>query len=202
MQEPGKECTWILERIEPYVDDELHGEELGRFERHIESCESCAKELALAREVAHELRELPWYSCPEHVSEEAAIRIGADADEAGRTWLDRLRARFSGGILSMPRPAVAAALIVIVAAVVLVLSQKDLPFFTGGAPSGEQEVTVEELEKAKNDAILALAYVSKYCRKSGEILQNQDIAGRLNKPLEGTSIAPIRPFPLIRKETP
>ena len=200
---PGKDCAWTLERIESYVDDDLHGGELECFERHIESCDACGRELSLARVVAHELRELPQHGCPDHVTEGAAARIGADADANRGTWFDRLRRQFKGSILSHPKPAIAAALVVIVAAAVLVLSQREFPFFTGaGGPSGEQDVTVEELEKAKSDAILALAYVGKYCRRSGEIVKDQAIAGRLIKTVEGAFVEPIRPFPLIRKETP
>lgn len=203
MPEADKECAWILERIESYIDDDLQSEELRDFERHIESCDACGRELSLARKVAHELRALPWYSCPEQVTEDAAIRIGADADAERGSWFDRFREEFKASLLSHPKPAMVAALIVIIAAAVLVVSQGEIPFFTGaGGPSGEQAVTAEELEKAKSDAIRALAYVSKYCRRSGEIVKDHAIADRLNKPIERTLIAPIRPFPLIRKETP
>lgn len=203
MPKPGKDCGWILERIESYVDDGLHGGELEIFERHIESCDACGRELSLARDVARGLRALPWYRCPDHVADNAAVRIGADADAVRGTWFDRLRQGFKSSLLSHPRPAMAAALVVIVASAVFVFSQRERPLFSdAGVSPGEQDVSVEELEMAKNDAMLALAYVGKYCRRSGEIVKNEVIADRLNKPMEGTFMEPIRPFPLIRKEKP
>jgi hypothetical protein len=201
MRMSGRDCTWILERIESYVDDGLHGEELECFERHIESCDACRRELFLAREVARELRALPQLSCPDGVADRAAALIGADADR--EAWLDRLRKRFGGGILSLPKPAVAAALVVIVAAALFVLSRREAPMSTGADRSpGEQEVTVEELEMAKDDVMLAFAYVGKYCRLSGEIAKDEVITNRLNALMEGALIEPIRPFPLMRKEKP
>ena len=76
MPASSENCSWIRERIEPYVDGELKGTDLEAFERHIESCETCSREFALAGTLASELRALPQRRCPDRVVEDAAARIG------------------------------------------------------------------------------------------------------------------------------
>lgn len=179
MADFSENCSWTQERIEAYVDGGLHGAVLERFELHIASCESCRSELSLAEAVAAELRALPQKICPERVVEEAAARAGAGAageDEAGTagTWLERLRKRFGGRLVPLPKPAAALVLVLITAAAVLVLSRHERPKLTRAVgPPAVTSVTEKELELAKLDVMLAFAYVEKYSKRSGEIVKKE-----------------------------
>lgn len=52
-------CNEMQELLSSYVDDELSQEELERVNEHLADCESCAKELALLREVTSKVKDLP-----------------------------------------------------------------------------------------------------------------------------------------------
>jgi hypothetical protein len=192
MPDTGDNCPWTQERIELYVDGELEGADLEKFDRHVDSCKTCSEELSLARTVANELRSLPALSCPDRVVEKAAARVGAETVETSRAWIDRLRGWFGGHFAWAPRPAMAVMLVVIVAATVFVLSQHEQsPFSDRNEPS----FTEKELELAKLDVQLAFAYLGKYSQRTGEIVRQDVITDRVVKPLGKTVVDPMYPFP-------
>lgn len=196
MPTSGDNCSWTQERIESYVDGELHGAELEAFERHIESCETCRGELSLAGTLVRELRALPPLGCPDRVVEDAAARVGAESTGTTGTWVDRLRERFGGRFAPVPKPVVAVVLLVIVAAVFVLLQHEQLPFTGTGELPTEVTVTDEELELAKLDVMLAFAYVGKYSLRTSEIVIQDGITDRVMKTLGKTVIEPMYPFPL------
>jgi len=186
MPDSSDKCVWIEERIERYVDGELEGRDLESFERHVESCASCRDELSLARAVTTELRSLPTLECPDRVVEEAAARV---APEPAGGLFDRLRGRFGGWSVLVPRPAMAAMLLIIVAASVFVVSQHP---FNGAS---DEALTEQEMELAKLDVQLAFAYLGKYSRRTGKIFKEDVIQDRVVKPLGKTIAEPMYPFP-------
>lgn len=195
MPASSQNCSWIQARIEAYVDGELHGDELSAVEGHLAACDSCSRELDLARSLVNELRALPALECPETVAEEAAARAGAypGQRESTNKWFDRLRGRLGGISVLVPRPAMAAVIVVIVAATVFVLTQHEQsPLKIGQNGS---ELTEKDVELAKLDVQLAFAYLGKYSRRTGEIIRKDIIAERVMKPVGKTIVDPIYPFP-------
>jgi hypothetical protein len=94
----------------------------------------------------------------------------------------------------MPRPAMAAMVLIIVAATVFVLSQHEQSPFNHDEPEAPF-LTEKDAELAKLDVMLAFAYVGKYSRKTGEIIKKDVIEERVMKPVEKSVVAPIYPFP-------
>lgn len=66
-------CSRILESVDAYIDDQLSGDEVARFEGHVANCARCRHELALARHVLKETRELPSVPCPDEVTERVFV---------------------------------------------------------------------------------------------------------------------------------
>ena len=192
MRASGENCSWTQDRIDAHVDGELHGDELGAFEDHVEGCETCRRELALARSLVSELRALPSLECPDRVVDEAAARAGADTTGIARTWRDRLRDRLAAKPVFVPRPAMAAVLVVIVAATVFVLLQHEQSPFNGDVTVA---LTEQEAELAKLDVMLAFAYLGKYSRRTGEIISKDVIGERVMKPVGKSIVDPMYPFP-------
>lgn len=176
-------CVWVLDRIDSYIDGDLTGEELGRFEEHVEECGSCSREMVLAQEIVDELHSLPEHVCPRRVMEEAAGRI---EEPSSAPRLGRLRDWFGGRAFLAPRPVLAAMLIVVVVAVVFVLSRNEQSPL-GDAPRPEAisqtQYTEEDLEQAKQDVMLALAYVGKFGRKTSHIVRDDVISERVVTPV-------------------
>lgn len=192
MPASGQNCRWVQDRMDSYVDGELHGSELSEFEQHADACGSCRSDLALARSVADGLRALPALQCPPRVVDEAAARV--EPAPKADSLMDRLTGWFAGKTAYLPRPAMAAVVVVIVAAVVFVLLQQErFPFEDREGP--QLAVTEQEAELAKLDVMLAFAYLGKYSRKTGDIISNEVIGERVLKPVGKTVVDPIYPFP-------
>jgi predicted anti-sigma-YlaC factor YlaD len=162
-------CRWALDRIEPYLDDDLENEELSRFEEHIGDCETCAEELAFATRVVGELRSLPAHSAPEGVI-------------PGQEWeAPSLAERFSGWFAERwavaMRPAMVTMVVMIVAVGAFVISQRDrLP------GNGASDVEQAQVEAAAEQAMVAFAYIGKYSRRAGYIVRDEldeNVVGRV-----------------------
>lgn len=197
MTDAEDRCLWTLDRIDPYLDGDLTSDESTAFERHVAECPECRDELSLARAVVRELRSLPELECPDRVVADARGRCDAAREDAAsgvRTWIRRMADRFrSGGAFAL-RPAMAVMIVVIVAVSVFVLTQHEQSPFNI-ADSGDEQITPEDVEIAKLDAMLAFAYLGKYSRRTGEILKEDVINQRVIKPLGKTIVQPIYPFP-------
>ena len=174
-----EKCAWFRDRVDLYIDGDLAGEELERFEAHIDGCAACRGELELARQVVDGLRSLPGLACPDSVLDEAAGRIDVKQPAAGR---NRLREWLAGVRILTLRPALAAMTLVVVVAAVYMVSHEGL-MLPDDPDSTQQltavEMTPQEVEAARQDVALAFAYVSKYSRKAGVIVKNDVIDERV-----------------------
>jgi hypothetical protein len=79
----GDACDGFREDLARYVDDELHGENLRRFERHLESCTECQREVGIFRALKGELQamgmkqpDIPGGSVWDDVNRKVARPIG------------------------------------------------------------------------------------------------------------------------------
>jgi anti-sigma factor RsiW len=187
-------CSWTRHRIELYVDGELEGAERDAFEKHVESCEGCSEELALATAVMNGLRSLPLERCPDRVVDEAEARAGV-ATVPGP--FRRLQDWFGARVVSGLRPAMAVMVIVVVAATAFVLWRHEQSPFNrnNDRPEVAGEYTEQELELARLDAMLAFAYLGKYSRRTEEIVAREVITDRVIRPVERSVVDPMYPFP-------
>jgi anti-sigma factor RsiW len=174
-------CGWVLDRIDPYIDGDLSGEERGTFEEHVEKCGNCGGELELARQVIGELRSLPGHTCPGRVIERAAGEIARYKPEPRR---QRLAGWVGERVAFALRPAVAAMIVVIAAAAVFVLTNDDIsPFRSHRTGRQVSQVTDQDLEAAKQEVILAFAYVGEASRKTGYVVRDDVIGERVVAPV-------------------
>jgi anti-sigma factor RsiW len=150
----GMRCGEVLDILEAYVDGDLPAAEEERVGVHLDSCPSCAAELALARAIQSELRSLPLPDCPPEVLEKVR--------RAGRYKV----LSFARPERQPPRPwrlAGAAALLAAAAG----LSVFFLPPFLNDEPSPE------EVARAAEEARYALSYVGQVSRRAGLMLRDR-----------------------------
>lgn len=168
-------CEWILERIDPYLDDELSQEETLSFEHHTNTCPACAGELVLARGVLSELRELPTFECPSDVVEKAAVRAGVvGTRKAEERYVPTQRpadgwwniSNWFGG-----RLAGLTAMLVVIAAIGL--------FVLTGRSGIDEQYTEAEIEKARQEAMIAFAYVGKYTSRGATVFRDDVMIQRI-----------------------
>jgi len=165
----GKECDWVLETMESWLDGDLEPADAARFQRHVAGCDACRSEAGRAREVTEALRSLPMRECPPEVVERAAA-----AARAGKTPLrDRIAGWLGPRVEIFLRPAMVAMLLVVVAAGVFVIANR-------GRVSGPQSpYTQAEIEEAAAQARLAFAYVGYYSRRAGRVISDEVMAQRV-----------------------
>ena len=157
-------CEWVREHLDALIDDDVDAmpDERAALERHIDSCDACARELEFSRAVRDELRALSVSSAPAAVIARAQSEI--DARSAAVVPL-RPKARLLRGLSA------AAAAVVIIAGLTIAEQRRRTA----------QEVAVEQ---AARDAAIAFAYLGKYTRRAGEIVESEVIEQRLLQPVE------------------
>lgn len=155
-------CDEIREILEPYLDGDLSAAETEGVRVHLEGCQACAKELALAVTIQNELRALPQLDCPPEVL--ARVR------EAGRGQVVPFRGR-PRAWRTFQTAAAAAALALTVGAGYL-LHQR--------TPAGPSPA---EVSRATAEARFALAYLGKVNRKAGLELRDDVFDRRLVAPV-------------------
>ncbi len=159
--EPG--CDWVLDRLDALIDDDfdITSAERAALECHIASCGACARELAWAQTVRDELRTLSVASAP------AAVIARAEAEIAAQT---------APVVHLHPKARLVRSLTVAAAAVVVIAAL---------AVADQRRRAANELavEQAARNAAVAFAYVGKYTRRAGEIVENEVIEQRLLAPV-------------------
>lgn len=151
------DCREAEALLDPFLDGELDAARLATLETHLEGCESCGDELALARRIRSELHELPGLSCPPPVT-----RAVFEHAEAHPTLGERLRRLGFGHRVWQP---------VFAALVAVVLGVGYWRLATPPPPPGSQSAyTAEEIAQAEAELKLALAYLGDIGEKARDQL--------------------------------
>jgi anti-sigma factor RsiW len=141
-------CAEVRDRLDAWIDGDLEPAEAGVLEVHMECCAACDEERRLADEIRAELRGLPELDPPDRV-------IKVVRDETARSVGERVR-QLMDSVTLRPAPAVA------VLAVGVVLMLTVLPMRRSGTP----QYTDQEVARAAEETMLALAYVSSVTRRA------------------------------------
>ncbi|HSS49280.1 MAG TPA: zf-HC2 domain-containing protein [Thermoanaerobaculia bacterium] len=157
-------CYDALDLVEPYVDGDLEPAEAERLRSHLESCLSCAAELALAQRIQRELRALPQLDCPPEIVERVRR-------EGAQVLPFRSPARPRGTGLPF-RLAAAAALLALAlgGGALFVRSQQ------------QQRQRAAEVAQATAEARYALALLGKVSRRAGLDVRDEVLARRVVLP--------------------
>lgn len=180
MSDNLRACEWVLDHIDAHVDgadSELSADDRRHIARHTAACAACADELAWATRVRSDLRDLAIPAAPQTVVERAAREIAPRRDN-----VVRLRPR-----TGMVRWMTVVAALVLLAAVV---------WIEGGRRRAAEELAVEQ---ATHEAAVAFAYLNKYARRTGHIVEQEVIEERLMVPVERamkkSSVTETKPDP-------
>lgn len=159
-------CEELELRIEALVDGELEAAETASLEEHFEECPTCAKQYRLAFDIQQELRGLPELDTPAHVLEAALNRSRQEAKRRRWSW---------SSIWQTPRPAwiaLGAATAAVLLAVLVLVPTQD--------PSVPERSA--EVERATEEARLALAYLDKLTHRTARDLRDDVVQKRVVEP--------------------
>jgi len=158
-------CQELALRIEALVDGELEEMEATALHEHFESCPGCARQYRLATEIRQELRGLPELDTPQHVLQAV---LGTARRKASRRWS-------WDSFWQAPRPAWIALGAATVAALLAVMIL--IPTQEPTAPARSAEV-----ERATEEARLALAYLDKLTHRTARDLREDVVQKRVVEP--------------------
>ncbi len=122
-------CSQIRRMVSRYVDDELKPEDRKAFLSHIQSCDTCRKELEETQQVMQILASAERFEAPYAFAERVMARIG-ETEELRSSWLRRM---FAGQLLFVRAAQVAFALVVILIGLV------SGNILTGAGPAERQQ---------------------------------------------------------------
>lgn len=172
---PG--CDWVRDRVDLYVDrapESLDDGERALVARHAAGCAACARDIEMAARIRNELRSLPAPALA------ADVIARAEREIAGVVPIGPRRSPRRWAV------AVAAAAVAGVATVALLRPAGDTIDTAATAPDAQA------VEMAARDAALALAYVGKYTRRTGHIVEHE-VEESMRRALERSGMIETKP---------
>lgn len=156
-------CQAFEQYIVDYVEGTLSSKHKSEVEAHLQHCVKCQTLLAEEQAISEKLHQWPKFPCPERVIKDVFLEI--DKRQPHVSWKTSLPWWFAPEHLW--KIGVMAAAIVLLVAITI--------FYLGGNGQQTQSITYspEEIEQAKKDIELTLAYVHYYTEKTGDILEYQ-----------------------------
>jgi len=161
----GTTCETLAVRIEALVDGELEAAEKASLTRHFAVCPDCARQYRLALVIRHELQAMPELDAPAHLLD-SAVELSRQQPSSRGSWTRYLQ---------LPRPAwiaLGAAAAVLLSILVLVLD-----------PTPIASTRSAEVERATEEARLALAYLDKVTHRAARDLSEDVVKRRVVEPV-------------------
>jgi predicted anti-sigma-YlaC factor YlaD len=166
-------CDVLRADLEELVDGDLGPEETARLESHLKECPACREDLEMARALKEELTALPQFDAPDRLVEAVLETASRESRQTSALWF-----------VLRPAPVLALA-----AALALAIA---LPLIwregTTGGDTGSTEIVEStsladpEVQRAADEARLALAYVSRASRRVGLEIRDGAIVEHFVRP--------------------
>jgi hypothetical protein len=156
-------CQTFEQYLVDYLEGTLSSKDTCDVDAHLQQCVHCQTLLAQEKAISEKLQQWPKLTCPESVIEEVFFEI--DARQPHVSWKTSIQWWFAPE--HVWKIGVAAAIIVVLVVVKFL--------YLGGDASQIQQIvySAEEVEQAKKDIELTLAYVHHYTKKTSNILEHQ-----------------------------
>ncbi|HEX5133467.1 MAG TPA: zf-HC2 domain-containing protein [Candidatus Krumholzibacteria bacterium] len=183
-------CAWVEERIDAFLDGDDGGlahAERDAVETHAATCPACAREVAMAARVLAGLRAFPNHPVPASVLAAAERAIAEPPRIVAAPAPARSRFRI---VDWLPATLAAAALVALVA------TARWSP-----APTPRADLAGAGVAEAARETVLALSYLNRYARMTGEIVTDEILEKHLvgtvertldNEVFDGSIVPPLR----------
>lgn len=145
---------WLDDRVEAYVDGELSGADLERFEAALTESADLRASVATARRIREVMASMPLPKCPEPAVSEV-LRLASDSRRSAS-----MRDRYIEAL----RPRRRLVHVFAIAAVVVAVA-------VGGSLVLRDSGPQDEVKQGLADVKLALAYVGEAGRQAGDIVR-------------------------------
>ena len=169
-----KDCAWIRERIDSFIDGELTTAEQSILESHTKGCFACRHELELATNVLSEIRSLP----KKKFSDALTARVFEQIEDAsGGKERPRRPAGWFGGLWRSGtlRPALVGVFVLLVVVSTIVIDRFNPP---------DDRVSPEELAEAEAALKWTFTYLNDVNRRTGIVVRDDVIETRIVRPVQ------------------
>jgi hypothetical protein len=155
-------CQTFEQYLVDYLEGTLSSEDTRDVDAHLQFCVFCQTLLAEEQAISEKLQQWPKLTCPEHVIKDVFFDI--EKRQPHVSWKTSIQWCFAPERFWK----------IGVAAAIVLLVLMTLFYLGGDAPQIQQiAYSAEEVEQAKKDIELTLAYVYHYTEKTGNILEHQ-----------------------------
>ncbi|MBN1155528.1 zf-HC2 domain-containing protein [candidate division KSB1 bacterium] len=171
-------CIMCLEKLIDYLDGDITDALKEEIDLHLGHCDACRREFDIQLIMRNQVSRLPSLKCPDRVTRDVLERIEhrtANSSTRIAEFFDWLTNRYKVTSWKLKYATIAVAFAL-------------FSLMMYNVYHHEQNVqgmyTELEIEKAKQDIHLALAYIHRYSSKTENLLKERVPAGKLLKPLE------------------
>ena len=156
-------CQTFEYYLVDYIEGTLSAHDTRDADAHLQQCVACRTLLAQEQAISTTLQQWSALQCPDSVVEKVLTEI--EQRESRLSWRERLQGWLTLHQLWTMGATAAAVVVLVVIAV----------FYLGGDNPPVQQMTFspEEVEQARHDIALTLAYVHYYTKKTGTIVEQQ-----------------------------
>ena len=179
-------CYEVEQLLDEYIDGQLSKTVIKQIRAHLRQCQDCAKKYEAYEQMHQDVSQLGLIRCPENVVTSVYQALELEGNGKKRAlifdWLSDL--------LSSPAFALRFAGAVIV--IVLLITVIYLKF--SNRPQVSVQYTNEEVEQAKNQVKLTLAYINQITSRTEDIIEKQVLPENILKPMKSSIRAAFKPL--------
>ncbi len=179
-------CQNCLEFIDKYLEGELSRKQRMQMADHLKKCDHCRKAVEVYEKMTTDIRDIEPRECPNEIVDSVYELLNLNQPKPERvSILERLR-EFLNAHQRQMRLAVAGAVIVFFALLIhLRVSHQ---------PRINQKYSAEEIDQAKDQVKLALAYFNHVTTKTEEILEKQVLPKDVVQPMKSSIKTAMKPL--------
>lgn len=177
-------CNEFEKIIIDYIDGKLENSLKIEADKHVADCSECHTLLIQEKNIQHTLKNLPQYECPGKVIENVFQKIREQKSPVFPvikriTWFNQKRS------LKIAIAAVAVTVLLIFTFLNPVNKNQNID---------NVQYSEKEIEQAKKDIELALAYLNHYTQKTQLILEKQVFSQPIIKPVKSSVKKAFKPL--------
>ena len=178
-------CQETQQKAVDYVAGTLSSKERRAFARHVKGCRDCQQFIVESQRILAKIQDLPQLRCPDEVLHKVFASL--PTPEVQYSFGQRIVPLFSRpGFIR--RAGLAVVVAAIVMAIVVFQPFKKMNY------ENHQIYTAEEIEQAKKDVELALAYFHHYAKRTETIIEQEVLSKPMVKPIKSTMEMAFKPL--------
>ena len=180
------DCKICENLMDDYFDRHLTRKKRKQISRHLKLCQQCSSAYREYETILGSIHNLEIKQCPDEIVDSVYGILNITETPKHRKSIFDLIGEFM--YLHTRQLGLAGAAVVVFFFVILIHSKINKP------PQLQHQYSIEEVEQAKDQVKLALAYLNQITSRTGEIIEKQVLPEHVIKPMKSSIKAAIKPL--------